>query len=104
MAIMGHGQFAGSLHPQDLGLATRRGMFTPTLSGEPGLRVARSRAAWASILWTGTNLAMQEFVRQQAGPNSVEALSAMTNAPLKRNRSRSLGQMRGFPYMANPDV
>lgn len=98
----GLGQYAGNPDPpQQLGAGVRAGLFMPTLTGGPGLRVARSRAAYGSKTWTGTGLTLQGFVRQAAGVNSPEALDVSVAAPLKRNRSRSLGQMRGFPYMAN---
>ena len=101
MPVIGQGQFAGQLHPQDLGLSARRGLLAPSLASPAGPRLARSRAAYASKTYTGTALAPQQFTRPPAGPNTETSIEVPA---LKRNRSRALGQMRGFPYMAQPDA
>lgn len=93
----GIGRFRDSVTPQELSAPITRGFLFGLI--QPGVRVAGS-VAGQSTTYTGTAFdGGQGFVRTMGGTNSPEALDVHANAPLKRNRSRALGQHRGQPYM-----
>lgn len=99
----GIGQFAGNRDPQDP-TARITGGYLAGLIADPGIRLAGSRRPYGNRTMTGTGLTVQAFVRQQGGSNSAEALDVSANAPLKRNRSRALGQHRGQAWMASAEA
>jgi hypothetical protein len=93
----GIGQFAGHVDPQDPTHAVVAELAA-AMGGDPALRLAPQMAHRGRVL-TSTNHAVQKFVRFSDQTNSQEALEAMVTSPLKRNRSRALGQFRGTPDM-----
>lgn len=98
----GIGQFAGAIDPNDPTGAIV-GQLRGSLTGDPGIRLAKASAR-GSRVYSGTSFSTQQFIKQAGGTNSAEALDVHANAPLKRNRSRALGQFRGLPEMSNGDV
>lgn len=93
----GTGQFLGNQDPQDL-TGAAAGTFLRSMMGDPGLRLAGAMAARGSR-YGATAFTPQVFVKPPGGTNTEEALDVVHAMPLKRNRSRSLGQHRGMPWM-----
>lgn len=96
---VGIGQFRGSVDPQDptggVGCELLRSM-----AGDPGVRLAPAMASRHRRYYGGGSLEPQRFVKPPGGSNTPEALDVNATAPLKRNRSRALGQSRGLPWMS----
>jgi hypothetical protein len=99
----GIGQFAGNPpDPSDPTQAISR-QLRDSLGGDPGLRLA-GQMARRGRTYHGTGLTIQAFIPTMGGSNSPEALDVNAVEPIKRNRSRALGQFRGLPEMSTPDA
>jgi hypothetical protein len=96
---VGIGQFRGQVDPQDptgaVGAEVLRSM-----AGDPGLRLAGAMGTRHRRYYGGGGVEPQHFVKPPGGTNTAEALDVHANAPIKRNRSRALGQSRGLPWMS----
>jgi hypothetical protein len=95
----GQGQFVENIDPQDpTGAAA--GVLLRSMSGDPGLRLAAQMSA-RHRRYYGTAVTPQRFVKPPGGTNTEEALDVVHAMPLKRNRQRAMGQIRGLPWMSN---
>jgi hypothetical protein len=97
----GIGQFAGNADPQAPGDVLSDQLHS-SMSGDPGLRLAKQMAARGSRFGAG-GLVPQRYIRLLGGSNDASSLEVLQGAvPIKHNRSRALGQFRGTPTMSLP--